>query len=278
MKALYDLLKPARLTAIVNAGANAIDGSPPYQRMLEEGLCTVVGFEPQPDALLRLNKDKGPNETYLPDAIGNGQQHIMHLTNHQGMVSFLEPDPQHTSLFHGFPNWSEVRQLKPHPTTRLDDIAAVEHIDLLQADVQGYEIEVLRSARYKLAKAVAIQVEVAFITLYKNQPTFAEVDIDLRAMGFMPHCFAGAKVMPLAAPVMPPNQDPHQIVDADMMYVRDVCKPMATEQWKQLAMIAHHVCGSFDLAMLAVGTLAKIGAAPADAAKQYQKILEDLTK
>jgi hypothetical protein len=34
---LFDLLQPARLTAVVDIGANPIDGDPPYKRMLAAG-------------------------------------------------------------------------------------------------------------------------------------------------------------------------------------------------------------------------------------------------
>ncbi len=274
MQALRDLLTPSRLTAIVDVGASVLDQKPPYQRMLDEGLCTVVGFEPIPEALEQLNKSKGVNETYLPDAIGNGQTHTLHLTQHQGMVSFLEPDTFRTALFHGFPKWAQVNQLKPLPTARLDDLDSVTHIDFLKIDAQGYEIEVIRSGRYKLAKAVAIQAEAAFVPLYKGQPTIGELDMELRAMGFLPHCFAGANVMPLATEVDLPHSDPHQIVDADILYVRDFAKPMDAGQWKQLAMIAHHISGSFDLAMRAVSKVAQLGACPEDAPLQYQRMLE----
>ncbi len=45
---LAELIKPERLTAVVDVGANPIDGVPPYRPLLAKGLCTVVGFEPQP--------------------------------------------------------------------------------------------------------------------------------------------------------------------------------------------------------------------------------------
>jgi hypothetical protein len=48
---LFKLLRPERLTAVVDIGANPIDGDPPYQSMLEKRLCRVVGFEPQSEAL-----------------------------------------------------------------------------------------------------------------------------------------------------------------------------------------------------------------------------------
>jgi len=57
---LNQLLEPDRLTAVVDIGANPIDGDPPYHEMLRKGLCTVTGFEPQPDALASLLQRKGP--------------------------------------------------------------------------------------------------------------------------------------------------------------------------------------------------------------------------
>jgi hypothetical protein len=52
---LLALLRPQRLTAVVDVGANPIDGDAPYKPMLSRRLCTVTGFEPQPDGLASLN-------------------------------------------------------------------------------------------------------------------------------------------------------------------------------------------------------------------------------
>src|SRR5260221_7818888 len=68
---LFRWLEPDRLTAIVDVGANPIDGAPPYQPMLDRQLCTVVGFDPQA-AAFELLQDRGPLETYLPYAVGDG--------------------------------------------------------------------------------------------------------------------------------------------------------------------------------------------------------------
>src|SRR5262249_34612530 len=75
--ALFDLLRPQRLTAVVDIGASPIDGEPPYKPMLDAGLCTLTGFEPQPEALAELNRRKGANETYLPYAVGDGRAHVL---------------------------------------------------------------------------------------------------------------------------------------------------------------------------------------------------------
>jgi len=62
--AFQNLLSPQRLTDVVDIGANPIDGEPPYTSMLAEGLCHVTGFEPQQEALVELQRMKGPNERY----------------------------------------------------------------------------------------------------------------------------------------------------------------------------------------------------------------------
>ena len=52
----------------------------------------MVGFEPNPDALAELNRKKGPHETYLPHAIGDGQTHQFKVCRAPGMSSLLEPN------------------------------------------------------------------------------------------------------------------------------------------------------------------------------------------
>ena len=54
MHVLCDILKPRRLTEVVDIGANPIDEEPPYKTMLADGACRVTGFEPQAEALAAL--------------------------------------------------------------------------------------------------------------------------------------------------------------------------------------------------------------------------------
>jgi len=44
------------------------------------------------------------------------------------------------------------------------------------------------------------------------------------------------------------------------------------EQWKQLALIAHHCYGSFDLAVRAITAASEIGACPVGAADRYMTL------
>ena len=71
---LRTILQPSRPTVIVDIGANPIDGEPPYKAMLEAGLCEVIGFEPQPEALARLREAATAKETYLPYVAAGAHQ------------------------------------------------------------------------------------------------------------------------------------------------------------------------------------------------------------
>jgi len=273
MDFLTQILAPSRPTAIVDVGANPIDGAPPYKTMLAAGLCDVVGFEPQAEALARLQKMAGPRERYLPYALGDGTSRTLNVCSLEGMTSLLVPDPARLALFNLFPIWGEVKTTIPVSTRRLDDIAEIPHMDFLKMDVQGSERDVLVHGKARLADAVAVQTEVSFVPLYESQPTLGEMDVMMRELGFLPHCFAELKVWPLAPTIVSgqPNKGLRQLLEADMVYVRDFTRAenMSAEQWKHLALIAHHCYGSVDLAARALNMLAQLGVVPADGAERY---------
>jgi FkbM family methyltransferase len=269
---LASILNVGRRTVVVDIGANPVDGDPPYKGMLSKGLCDVIGFEPQTDALAELNAKKGPQERYLPYAVGDGQPHTLHICQASGMTSLLEPDPRALQNFPEFPTWGAVKQRESVSTERLDDIAEITEMDFLKIDVQGAEMAVFRGGRTKLSKAVAVQTEVSFIPLYKNQPTFGEIDIALRGMGFVPHTFAALNhrmLHPLRG--ASPFDHLNQLLEADIVYVRDFrdMGSMSKEQLAHLALIAHHVYSSFDLAVRCLVQLADRGIVQGASIQQY---------
>jgi FkbM family methyltransferase len=273
MDLLTEILAPARLTAIVDAGANPIDGDPPYKAMLAAGLCEVTGFDPQGQALARLEKSKGPRERYLPYVLGDGSAATLNICELEGMTSLLVPDPARLALFNLFPIWGTVKSQIPVTTRKLDDIAEIAHLDFLKMDIQGAERDVLAHGRGKLGETVVIQTEVSFVPLYEGQPVFGEIDLALRELGFLPHSVTGTKIWPIAPMVVgdAPNRGIRQLLETDMIYVRDFGRPqnMSAEQWKHLALIAHHCYGSYDLALKAIITLIEMGAVPEGAGKRY---------
>ena len=271
--AVFDLLRPERLTAVLDIGANPIDGDPPYKNMLKSGLCSVVGFDPQAGALAELERRKGPHERYLPFAVGDGTERTLHVCRAPGMTSLLKPDPAQLALFNEFPMLGHIEKEMTIKTHRLDDIDAVEHVDFLKIDIQGSELDVLKAGQRKLSKAIAIQTEISFVTLYQNQPTMGMMDVALREMGFIPHCLAEMKRWPIA-PVQVDN-DPRkplrQLLEADIVYVRDFSnlKNMDGEQWKHLALVAHYCYNSFDLALHAIIAASRLDAIPSNTPQRY---------
>lgn len=274
---LFALLRPQRLTAVVDIGANPIDGDPPYKGMLARRLCRVTGFEPQTEPRARLQAAASDLETYLPYAIGAGGPATLQVCRAGGMTSLLEPDSHVLSHFPGLPEWGAVMRREAVETVALCDVPGLDTLDFLKMDLQGGERDVLAGGAALLRRAICVQLEVSFIPLYRGQATFGEMDTALRALGFVPHMMAAVNRR-MIAPMR--GADPlaafNQLVEADAVYVRDFMAPAAMDdaQLKQLALVAHHVYRSYDLALNAVHHLAARGAIPADAAGRYLAIVQ----
>jgi FkbM family methyltransferase len=261
---------------VVDIGANPIDGDPPYRLLMDAGLCRVTGFEPQPDALAELRRRAGPHERYLPYAVGDGGRHTLHLTATSGFASLLQPDERQLELLIDFPRLAMITGRTSVDTRRLDAIEEIDRIDLLKIDIQGGELAVLRAGRRKLTDAVAVQTEVGFHRLYRDQPTFAEVDLELRGQGFVPHQFVTTRTWPLAPVVWadPLQQASRQLVEADVLYVRDPVRldGLSEAQLVRLALIADAGYGSFGLALRCVLELVGRGELDAGAEHHYRAL------
>ncbi len=272
-KVFWELLAPQRMTEVVDIGANPIDGDPPYKPMLAAGVCRVTGFEPQDQAFLALQERKGPHERYLHYAVGDGQTHTLNICRAPGMTSLLEPDPATLALFDFFKSAGEVIQRVPVATRKLDDISEIQDMDFLKIDIQGGELAVFQGGVDRLSRTVAIQVEVSFVALYKNQPCLGTIDLELRSKGFIPHCLAELKKWPIAPCVV--NGDSrrplNQLLEADFVYVRDFSRPesMSNEQLKHLALVAQYCYGSVDLALRCIMLLVQRNALEANAMDRY---------
>lgn len=236
---------------VVDIGANPIDGHPPYMPLIRSGHARVIGFEPNPQALEKLQKLKGTDDVYLPHAVGDGGTHQLHICLQEGMTSLLEPNTEVLSLMHGFAEWGQVQRTETIQTVRLDDIPETEGVDFIKIDIQGGELMALSNATDRLAGALAIHTEVEFLEMYVGQPLFSDVDQFLRRHGFMLH-----KFHPLTGRIIQPlmrNNDIYaegnQLTWADAVYIRDIRSfpALAPAELLKLAAITHDCYGSFDL-------------------------------
>ena len=201
-------------------------------------------------------------ERYLPYVVGDGHTHRLKITRAEGMTSLLTPDVNQLRLFTGFPDWGSVVEEVDVQTHRLDDLD-IDEFDLLKIDIQGAELMVFQHGRERLRNAVAVQTEVSFVPLYRDQPTFGDVDRELRSQGFVPHSMPALKQWAIAPTVFNGDfRNPgNQLLEADFVYVRDLAHPesMSSEQLSHLAMIAFHIYGSVDLAVFCVIELQRRG-------------------
>ena len=261
LSSIIKILRFKSLINIVDIGANPIDGDPPYKSLLEKGLAHITGFEPNPVALEQLNLKKGSNETYLPNAVFDGDEHELKICNAQGMSSLLEPNKELLSYFHGFPDWGEVIDRVPVSTVRLDDIISIKDLDYLKIDIQGGELEVFRNGIEKLRDCLVIQTEVEFLPMYKDQPLFSEVELFLRGQGFIFHRFA-----PLISRTVQPLVVEGDIYKglsqnfwADAVFIKDFTKfdNLSPLELKKIALILHEVYGSVDIALRAIMAIDK---------------------
>lgn len=238
---------------IVHIGANPIDGEPPYASMLQAGNTEIVGFEPNRDALAKLNEMKVSGATYLPLAVGDGEQHILHICAAPGMTSLLVPDPDVLSLFHGFPAWGRVVATEQVRTVRLDDVPETIGATFLMMDIQGAELMALRNAENRLRDTLVLHLEVEFLPLYKDQPLFSDVERFLRERKFILHRFSSV-VSRVIQPLLVDNNvysGLSQVVWADAVFVRDFTRLglMSDEQLLSMAAIVHDCYRSLDLAL-----------------------------
>lgn len=280
LRTLAGLLTDPDPVRIVDIGANPIDDRPQYATLLATGLGRVVGFEPQREALARLHELAGPQETYLPYAVGDGASHELRICASDGFSSLFEPDPRQLELLTDFPRLAQVVDRQPVPTVRLDDIAEIDGVDLLKMDLQGGELAVLDGGQERLRDCVAVQTEVGFHRLYEGAPTFGDVDRVLRGLGMRPAAFVSVRTWPLAPTQWadPWEADARQLVEADLLYVRDLTTmpEWSVHQLNSLALIAHGVYRSVGLALRCLDQLTRAGDMPKDALAAYRSLIGSL--
>src|ERR1700677_290332 len=254
---LRALLQTQLQIKIVDIGANPVDGKPPYLPLLEANGARVLGFEPQADALAKLNAAKSANETYLPHAVGDGKNHTLHICAVSGMTSLLRPNPAVLNLMHGFPEWGLVVQTEEIATRRLDDIPEAADMDLLKIDIQGAELMVMENGIHALKNALLVHTEVEFMPMYVDQPLFGDVDQFLRRQGFVLHRLEEVRSRVLKPLLV--NNDIYaglsQWFWSDALYIRDFTRLdlFSTDQLLKLSLILHECYGSYDLVLYLLG-------------------------
>lgn len=259
----FDSLELERPLRCLDVGAMALTAEmDPWVRWALEGCADVIGFEPLPEECALLNQrfaELGGRVRYLPVALGDGGEHLLHVTHAPMTSSLFPPDLATAALFSELADWLRVEREETLRTSRLDDLADVRPVDFLKLDVQGAELMVLRHATATLADVAVVQCEVEFVQIYAGQPLMADVDAFMRSQGFGFLRFTTQKGLPLNPVRL--ARDPYggisQLLWADAVYVRDYRQfdRWSSRQLKAAAFVAHELYQAFDLVALLLSEL-----------------------
>ncbi|MBU9699389.1 FkbM family methyltransferase [Rhodobacteraceae bacterium HSP-20] len=268
-----------RPTTIVDVGANPITDNP-YKPLLDGGGCHVIGFEPQTDAFAELQRIKGPNETYHPHAVGDGQTHALHIYRSSGFTSLFRPHMPAARVYGGA-RWAKITETVDLPTVALDALPDLAPFDMLKIDIQGGEKLVIDNARRVLTEAVAVIIELRYLQLYENEPMMGGVDETLRGQGFMLHKFLFNKSRPMPnsqADRLNRRRIADQLVDGDAVYLRHPGRidSYTDAQVMHLAILCAGVFHSQSTALYALDELVRRKRVEPDLPARYVDALPEL--
>jgi FkbM family methyltransferase len=248
------LTEPLPVIRIVDAGAAAYE-TDPYARLSQQGLCDVIGFEPNADNCAKRNADARPGHRYLPYALGDGRVRRFYECQNPLTSSLYRPNAPMLAKFSRL----DLPVVAEHDiqTHRLDDLTEIQDIDYLKLDVQGAELDIILGGPRLLQGTALVHTEVEFIPMYTDQPLFGDVDVALRKSGLWLHKLDGVQGRVLQPLI--PNNNPFaplsQLIWADAaIYVRSFMTfdRVPPEKLLKLAIILHEVYSSWDLAALAL--------------------------
>lgn len=134
----------------------------------------IYAFDPGKTAFESLQKSFGSTENIFIENVALGSE--------PDKKEFFENEMSTMSSFlHlGKNGWGSVINQTEVDITTIDSFCAdnkIRAINLLKSDTQGFELEVLRGATEMLAKNKIqfIYLEINFVELYKNLPSFCDI-------------------------------------------------------------------------------------------------------
>ena len=290
---LYKLINFNEKINIVDIGASPLldnvnkhkkKGEPEfssYQSLMNSNyfnLICVEGHEPAYNDLKKLNYN---NSEFLNYVVGDGSEKTFNICKGEDMSSLLMPSKKSMETFSIYKKRAEILDRKKVKTKKLDNIDEIQNVDFLQMDVQGSELEIIKNGINKLSKVLFIETEISFVNLYENEPTFGEMDTELRKFGLIPHCLTKNHISKNIISPMVLNNDPfknlNQIVQTNMVYVKDFryLEKLSNIEIKKICIVAHYCYKSWDLAFRCIMSLIERKILETKVIDEYRNILKN---
>ena len=179
-------LEKDRLRLIDVGARGGLD--PRWQRF--ETALELIAFEPDPEECERLNRDASSlpyPARFLPHALWREASDAVpfHVANWPVGSSIYAPNEDFLRPFPEAHQLLGVKDVQTISAVTLDEALSREELgaDHLKLDVEGAELDVMAGGRIALGQALALEVEVEFNPVFRDQPLFADVDSHLRSQG-----------------------------------------------------------------------------------------------
>ncbi len=277
---LFDLDKKIE---VMDIGAAAIAEEPIYSKLIDENIANLNAFEGDERQSDKLKSKYGNNIKLFNKFLFDGSfQNLYLAAPNSGMTSLLKPNEKVLNFFNGFNKFGKIEKIEKIQTEKLDDISDLPFIDFAKLDIQGSELTVLKNGSLKLKKCLAIQLEVSFVCLYENQPSFGDIDLWMRKNGYIPHRFLDIKRWSITPTIFNNNfRIPgNQLLESDIVYIKDPFKlnSLDNTQLKKLILISHYCLKSIDLSVFIILELEKRNILVKDTSKKYISNINKLSK
>lgn len=152
-----------------------------------EKFTRLIGFEPDEEEYDKLTKQNKKNNIYYKIAVHSHKEKLnFHIMRKQQLSSIFEPDRSIIDKFPDKQRWDILKTIQLE-TDSLDNILLADKlndIDAVKIDTQGSGLYILKGGEKTLSRTFAVEIEVEFMPIYKNQTLFADIDIFMRAQGF----------------------------------------------------------------------------------------------
>ena len=272
---IFDLFDFNSKLEVMDVGAAAIAEEPIYKSLVDMEVAHLTAFDGDERQMNMLQERYGTkNVSCFNSFLFDGKVHDVYLCEPlSGMTSLFKPKKDALKFFNGFSKFGQVGKIDKIKTTRLDDVQNLKKIDFLKMDVQGAELEILQNGRQTLEECLAIQLEVSFFALYENQPSFGDIDIYMRKMGFVPHRILDLKRWSIAPIIFNDNiRSPgNQLLESDIIYIKDplLVEKLTDIQLQKITILAHYAFRSIDYCAFLLIEMEKRKLLDLDSHKQY---------
>lgn len=177
-------LEPYGFKTVIDVGAHRGQFT-----LLAAGLfpdARILAFEPLADPFRKLLDVTSslPNVRCINLAIGAERASLPMNVAERDHSSSLLPITETQERVFPKTGHQRIDLVETAPLDDLLDVSACLRPALLKIDVQGFELEVLKSASNLLSQIDVVYVEASFVELYRDQPLADDVIVALRRLGF----------------------------------------------------------------------------------------------